>query len=131
MKNQFLCPYCESVLNPNVKIALAARYGEQRGLMLLSPQPGNYKFLSDSSFAAALEPGAEVVFYCPVCSEDLTSAASDRLVGLLIASPGQPRRRIEFSRIHGVCATFIIDGESVTGYGEDADDFDSVNFFGV
>jgi hypothetical protein len=131
MKNQFLCPHCESVLNPNVKITLAARYGRRRGMMLLSPQPGDYKFLADSSFAEALEPGAEVTFYCPVCSEDLTSPTSDRLVGLLLASPGQRRRRVEFSRTHGVHATFIVDEDSVTGYGEDAEEFGNVNFFGV
>lgn len=131
MKNTFLCPHCHSVLNPNVKIALAARYGQKRGMMLLSPQPGNYKFLADPSFADALKPKAKVTFFCPVCAAELTSRSSDKLVELQLQTPGRPERRIEFSRAHGVHATFIIEDGTVTPYGEDADDFDQVNFFGV
>ena len=60
MKNLFVCPHCQSVLNPNVKILLVASYGKKRGLVLLSPQPGNYKFIADSSFEDALRPGASL-----------------------------------------------------------------------
>jgi hypothetical protein len=131
MKNLFLCPHCEAVLNPNVKITLAARYGRRRGMMLLSPQPGNYKFITDPSFAEALKPGARLTFYCPVCSEELTSQASDRVVELHMSTPGRPLRRVGFSRAHGVRATFIVDEDSVTLYGEDADEFENLNFFGM
>jgi hypothetical protein len=131
MKNLFVCPHCQAVLNPNVKITLAAQHGRQRGMMLLSPQPGNYKFITDQSFAEALSPGVELTFFCPVCSEELTSQASDRLVELQMVTPGRPPRRVGFSRAHGVRATFIVDEDSVTIYGEDADEFENLNFFGV
>ena len=38
--------------------------------------------------------------------------------------------RMEFSRTYGEHATFIVDGQEVTAYGEDADDYQDVNFFG-
>jgi hypothetical protein len=131
MKNRFYCPHCQSVLNPNVKIILAASFNGMRGLILLSPQPGNYKFIADSTFAAALRPGAEVTYSCPVCSADLTSETHDKLVELTMRSADNRARRVAFARSHGVRATFIIDDGTVTPYGEDAEEFETVNFFGV
>lgn len=131
MKNTFLCPHCQSVLNPNVKILLAAKYGGKRGMVLLSPQPGNYRFITDKNFVEALAPGAEVEFYCPVCSKDLTAPSSKQLVEVQLLTPGHEPRRVQFSRAHEVHATFVISGESVTSYGDDADDLDNINFFGV
>lgn len=131
MKNTFLCPHCQSVLNPNVKILLAAKYGGKRGMVLLSPQPGNYKFIADKTFAEALRPGAEVQFFCPVCSQDLTAASSKQMVELRLLTPGHESRRVQFSRAYGVHATFVIDGAEVTTFGDDAEDLDNINFFGV
>ena len=131
MKNLFVCPHCQSGLNPNVKILLVASYGKKRGLVLLSPQPGNYKFIADSSFEDALRPGASLRLFCPVCTEELTSKASEKLVELHLVKPGGEKVEVQFSRAYGVHATFIVDGESVTAYGPDTGDFDHINFFGA
>lgn len=130
MKKQFTCPHCDAVLNPNVKIVLVATYRKRRGIVLLSPQPGNYKFICDESVESRLKPGAKVRFSCPVCAGDLTSPAHDRFAELHMGAAGQEPVKIEFSRIFGTHATFVIDGEEVTTYGEDVETFGNTNFFG-
>jgi predicted RNA-binding Zn-ribbon protein involved in translation (DUF1610 family) len=131
MKNVFTCPHCQAVLNPSVKILLVVSYRKTKGLILLSPQPGNYKYMCDSSIEQKLAPGSKMRFSCPVCAENLTSPANSQMVELRMAAPGRKPRRVEFSRIYGKRATFIFDGEDVLAFGEDADDVGSTNFFGA
>jgi hypothetical protein len=131
MKNVFSCPHCNAVLNPSVKILLVIGYRKKKGMILLSPQPGNFKFICDSSVEKHLSHGAKVRFSCPVCTSDLTSPANTQFVELRMAAPGNRSRRVEFSRIFGKHATFIVDGDGVIPFGEDADDMGETNFFGV
>ena len=131
MKNVYSCPHCRSVLNPNIKILLAARYGRKRGMMLLSPQPGNFWFICDFELRSALKPGAMVSLSCPVCAEDLTSSTSKNLAELRLMAHGKTYKRVEFSRRYGEQATFIVDGDNVVTYGDDVELYDELNFFGV
>ncbi len=130
MKSTFACPHCQSVLNPSVKILLAVKYKTKQGMILLSPQPGNFKFICDPSVSAVMKPGATLTFFCPVCAKDLTSPANKKFVELILVDPNHHTRKVEFSRIHGTHATFVIDGDNVTPFGDDVDDFGSTNFFG-
>ncbi len=130
MKNTFVCPHCEGVLNPNVKIFLIAATKRGRGLILLSPQPGNYKYMCDKTLQDCLRPGDMITLSCPLCTKDLTSPDNKKLTQLELRLTGHEPRRVEFSRVFGTHATFIIDGEDVTSFGEDADDFGTANFFG-
>jgi hypothetical protein len=129
MKWTYACPHCRAVLNPHTKIILAARRGRRRGLILLSPQPGNYQSIVDESFA--LREGETVELCCPACGHDLASSAAHRLAEILLLRPGAAPRRVEFSRVYGEHATFILDGEKIVPYGDDAGAFDRVNFFGA
>lgn len=131
MKNTFLCPHCGSVLNPSVKILLVARHHDRRGMILLSPQPGNFKYICDQTLEEGLKPGDVVAFSCPVCTSDLTSVADHRFAELQLRAPGHPDRKVEFSRAFGTHATYVIDGRSALAYGEDAGDGDPTNFFGA
>ncbi len=131
MKNLYVCPHCGAVLNPNVKIILVVHHRGRRGLILLSPQPGNFKFVVDPGIEAILELGAAVKFACPACAADLTSPANRQFAELNLVVPGQEPRRVEFSRLYGTHATFIVSGDQVKAYGEDVDDYRRVNFFGV
>ena len=130
MKNTFVCPHCQGVLNPNVKIVLAAKCKRRQGLVLLSPQPGNYKYLCDPSLQDVFQPGVTITFSCPLCAADLTAKGKPKFTHLEWHVASQEPRRVEFSRIFGTYATFILDGDEVTSYGEDAGDFKSTNFFG-
>ncbi len=80
MKRVYLCPKCESVLNPNVKIILTATKGKKRGLLLLSPQPGNYRFFAAPELELA--DGEKVEFHCPVCRVSLACHADPNLAEL-------------------------------------------------
>jgi len=50
---------------------------------------------------------------------------------LMMLDPNQNSRKVEFSRILGTHATFIVDGDDVTPYGKDVEDTNSTNFFGA
>ena len=131
MKNLFCCPHCDAVLNPSVKILLKVLYRKKQGMILLSPQPGNFKYICDKSIQDVLNDGATVTFFCPVCSAELTSPTNKKLAALNLVGPAGDERRVEFSRVYGTHATFIVDGAEVIAFGEDADDFSKTNFFGA
>ena len=131
MKRSYQCPHCHGVLNPNVKVILAVRYRKRECLMLLSPQPGNFKVICDEEFEREVPDGASVHFRCPLCAADLTSPRSKKFAHLLVANPGGTMSRVEFSRVQGVHATFVVTEDEVTPYGADAVGYDPVNFFGA
>lgn len=131
MRNVYVCPYCAVNLNPSVKIVLVAEYGGHKGLILLSPLPGNYRFVCDRVLAETMEPGAMVAFHCPVCGADLTAPGNSDFAELHLITAGRKPRRLQFSRRHGTHATFIIAGEEVIAYGDDSEEFTRRNFFGA
>ncbi len=131
MKNSFVCPHCKGVLNPNVKILLVAVNKKRKGMVLLSPQPGNYKYLCDSSLQDAFRPGDTITYSCPLCAANLTAKGNPKFSQLELHAPGHNPRRVDFNRVFGTHATFIIDSGEVTAYGDDADVFKSTNFFGA
>jgi len=130
MKSTYLCPHCHANLNPNVKIVLLASHRRRKGLILLSPQPGNYKYVWDEHLAEVVTPGVKVTFSCPVCHADLTSKANRDFAELFLDSPDKKPKRVLFSRKHGTHATFIEKGDVFAGYGEDVEEFGRTNFFG-
>jgi len=129
MKITFACPH--SVLNPSVKVLLGVKFNKKQGLILLSPQPGNFKIICDASVSAALKPGSALNFFCPVCATNLVSPSNKKFAQLNMVDPNMHKRVVEFSRIFGTHATFVIDGDHVTPYGDDVDDAGSTNFFGA
>ncbi len=131
MKSVYGCPHCETVLNPSVKVLLVVKYSKKKGMILLSPQPGNFKFICDKTVEGALSPGATVTFFCPVCGADLTSPGNKKFAELAFFDPNGHKRKVEFSRVYGTHATFVIDGDEVQAYGDDAEDFNATNFFGA
>ncbi len=128
MKKRYLCPFCRVVLNPNIKIVFSVHKGAHRGLMLFNAKPGDYGFIADPDFP--LNEGETVNFHCPVCAKSLTSPTNDHFIEVLLDQGDSTLSKVEFSRVYGEHATFIVDGEDVEAYGEDAQDFDDINFFG-
>lgn len=131
MRNIYACPHCEVNLNPGVKIVLLAQYKQRRGLILMSPLPGNYRFTCDKALAEIMERGALVTFHCPVCQADLTVPGNSDFAELHMVGSGRKPRRVQFSRRYGTRATFVIAGDEVIAYGEDSEDFSTRNFFGA
>ncbi len=130
MKSIFGCPHCHNVLNPSVKILLVVSYKGKRGMILLSPQPGNFKFICDKSVTKVVKTGATVTFSCPVCAETLTSNRNNKFAELERIDANGNTRLVEFSRVFGTHATFILDGNDVETFGDKACEFPSTNFFG-
>ncbi len=99
-------------------------------MILLSPQPGNFKSICDKSVSSLVQDGDKVTFSCPVCSEVLTSPKNKDFCELIMGGSGQNDKLVEFSRVFGRHATFIIDGGEVSSYLGEDDDLDHLNFFG-
>ncbi len=130
MKNLYLCPHCHSNLNPSVKIVLVASHRQRKGLILLSPQLGNFQFVIDDHVAEVVKAGTKVKFSCPVCAADLTSGLNRDFAEIYLDSPDKKPRRMLFSRSFGTHATFVDKGDVTATYGEDVEDYDRINFFG-
>lgn len=128
MKRLYECPHCRATLNPNVKIVLQAAKGSNRGLILLSPQPGNYTVHPAENLD--LQNGDLLTFRCPVCHADLQSPISKDLAEIGFRNVNGEVGRVSFSRVFGEHATFFIVGEEVRVYGEDAGRYKGLNPFG-
>ena len=113
------CPSCATHLNPREDLILAATTRGQKGLVLLHPEPGNYRVSLSHGFP--LERGDVVQFFCPLCRADLTSALDANLVQLESTShEGDEKGIVVFSRVYGDHATFVVTRGTVNAFGEDA-----------
>lgn len=128
MTDRYHCPFCNATLNPGTKVVLRGSQGERSGLCLLSPQVGDYASVLPEELA--LRPGDTLRFSCPVCGADLTSPHDTQLCELLLVRDAAPLR-VDFSRVYGEHATFVVVGDQVRRFGDHADKYDTVNFFGV
>jgi hypothetical protein len=123
MPYSYLCPRCKANLSPNIRVVLIARYNNHTGLVLMSPKPGDFRFICDKGFYNGVKRGDTLEFFCPVCTKSLNSPHADHFTELLIID----RRRLDqepwiirFSRVSEEHATFVYDGETVKAFGEDA-----------
>jgi len=128
MRRAYFCPHCRGLLNPGTKVVFVIEHGRDRGLMLLSPELGDYATVLAESFP--IEPGTRNDFFCPICHHDLTSPASDNLVEILCRLPDDSEARVAFSRVAGEHATFVCGPRGVASFGEHARLYESANFFG-
>ena len=126
MTRKYTCPHCHGTLNPNRKIILRAELGEQRGLFLFSPRPGNYDVLVPEGFK--LRKHDVVEFACPLCNHNLRSAHDPSLAEIQATESTDRVASVAFSRTYGVHATYFITSERVRSYGEHA--HADVNFWG-
>jgi hypothetical protein len=129
MGRSYYCPHCRKLLNPGTKVIFLVENGPEMELVLLSANLGDYSVVTSRSMS--LLDGAIYTFRCPLCRADLTSGENDKLVDLLSrAGEDDPPVRVSFSRIHGEHATFLMADDGVDRFGEHADRYDNLNFFG-
>ncbi|MBN2175643.1 MAG: hypothetical protein JW731_16050 [Bacteroidales bacterium] len=130
MDNRFLCPHCRSDLKVGDHIVFAAtnRFG-RKGVLMLSPELGNYTILHDEHFK--YKPGEHLDFYCPVCHGNLAIPhVSKELAEVLMVDDEGVEYRIIFSEIAGKKVTIQVkDDQMVKVFGEDADSY--TNFWGI
>ncbi|MBN2360645.1 MAG: hypothetical protein JXR83_14410 [Deltaproteobacteria bacterium] len=128
MANDYFCPHCRSSLNPGAHVVMRISHRRQRGLILLSPQVGNYRRVLPEGFD--LESGELVDFSCPVCGGDLTSPVDRKLGEVLLRRGVDEYARVNFSKVFGERATFVVETSGVHPYGAHAARYDDLNFFG-
>ena len=128
MKRAYFCPHCHGLLNPGTKVIFVIGQERQRGLLLLSPELGDYAVVLAESFP--IKSGARHDFSCPICHHDLTSPANDNLVEILCRLPDGSEARVDFSRVAGEHATFVCGPRGIYSYGEHARLYEGANFFG-
>jgi hypothetical protein len=117
------------MLNPGTKVIFVIGKEDSRGLLLLSPELGDYAVVLAESIP--IERGTVYSFSCPICQHDLVSPVDDRLVEILCRQPDGSDARVDFSRVAGEHATFVRGPSGVRSFGEDAERYAGLNFFGV
>lgn len=121
-KNEFLCPKCRGKLRIGQSIVLAAKDTDgERGLILLSPELGNYETQHHESFNVS--EGVLVDFYCPLCNKKITSTQNKNLASLILREEDGEEYDIIFSQIRGEQCTYKVLGEHVEIFGKHAAEY--------
>jgi predicted RNA-binding Zn-ribbon protein involved in translation (DUF1610 family) len=117
--NDFLCPKCNGQLRiGEYLIFRVSNQKKQNGLILLSPQIGNYTSVKHPSFEVQKEEILE--FSCPVCNSCLVSDIHKNLAHVLMHDDAGQLHEVYFSQVTGEHSTFETAGESIRITGEDA-----------
>ena len=117
--NDFLCPKCMGHIRIGDHIIFKVKNNrKQSGILLLSPQIGNYKSVKHPSFE--IHSGESLEYYCPVCNASLISDIHKDLAHVLLQDETGNSNDVYFSQIVGEQSTFKTDGESVHIAGADA-----------
>ena len=120
MENSFICPYCKGHLKVGHTVIFRVRNQKKHfGLLLLSPQIGNYDSMKNPTFE--YERGEALGFYCPLCSHELSTPIDENLIFLWMVDSHGVEHDIYFSRISGERSTYQVTGDQVTAAGEHAD----------
>jgi len=100
-----------------------------KGLVLLSPELGNYSILHVPAFS--YKDGEHIDFFCPVCHTDLgIHKVSKDLAGFIMIDEKKVEYNIIFSEIAGKqCTIKLKENTIVESFGEDAGEFS--NFWGA
>ncbi len=126
MKNDYVCPFCRGYLKVKNSVIFSARKenGEQ-GLLLMSPEIGNYTVRKHRSFRLA--DGERTDLYCPICHANLMAQNyNENLARIIQIDEENEENIVLISEIVGERCTYVIHGKKVEKYGDDA-----VNYFGA
>lgn len=116
--NNFLCPKCLAHICVGNHLIIKVRNQKKKyGLLLLSPQIGNYSSIKHPEFE--IQEGEVLEFFCPACSSSLESDVHGNLVHVLL-DENDHVHDVYFSRISGEKSTFETSGDALRIAGEDA-----------
>jgi uncharacterized protein YbaR (Trm112 family) len=130
MNNRFLCPKCRSDLKINEQIILSAQNGKgDKGILILSPELGNYSLNHDRHFN--IEQGEHINLFCPVCHKNLGIPQVNKdLAEVIMLDEKGLEYEIIFSEIAGKkCTIKVKDKKIIESFGEDV--YEYTNFWGV
>lgn len=119
MEKQYSCPHCSGHVKVGDNIIIIGKNSvNQKGIILLHPEIGNYSSLKHPKFM--LETNETVELFCPLCQKSLSSDFDNNLSHLLLTE-NEKTSDVYFSKIHGEQSTFLVDGDTVTATGEHSD----------
>lgn len=129
MESNYICPHCKSNLKPNKHIVFSVHAeADKKGLIMLSPQIGNYEIIHDQD-STGIIAGDKLKVYCPVCFERLgVDDVDENLAMIEIIDQDGNRSKLYFSKIVGEKATYKITGDDVERFGEN---HEAYNYWGV
>jgi len=117
--NDFLCPKCKEHIRVGDNIIFKVKTTKKQiGLLLLSPQIGNYSSIKHPSFE--IKQGDALSFFCPVCNTSLMSDIHPNLALVLMKDENGESYAVYFSQVAGEHSTYKTDGDAVQATGEDA-----------
>jgi hypothetical protein len=115
----FLCPECRGhILVGDHLIIKVKNRKKQTGLLLLSPQIGNYTSVRHPSLE--IQTGETMEFFCPICNASLTSDIHKNLAHVILNDETGKSNDVYFSQIVGEYSTFETDGDALHVTGADA-----------
>lgn len=124
--NDYLCPNCKGHLNVGEHIVFATKTKRgHKGLLMLSPNVGEYTYKHHDQFM--LEKGEKVDFECPICQGDLTSTRNkDHAMIYMIGMEDNMEYELHFSKVAGNKSTYVVAGDNVEEFGDDALNFEEL-----
>ena len=127
MEKSFHCPFCHGQLYINEHIVFSARSeSHQRGLVLLTPDLGDYRAIRHPDFR--IHTGEHVDFYCPICHANLMFEKNGKKFTRIMMMEVGEEYEVLFSQIAGERATYVIGDKTVKAFGDDANE--GINFWG-
>ncbi|PKP53094.1 MAG: hypothetical protein CVT92_05855 [Bacteroidetes bacterium HGW-Bacteroidetes-1] len=118
MRTDYQCPHCNGHLQIDNHLILSVKHDNDPGMILMmNPGVGNYQTQYHPSHT--IIDGQKFKFYCPICSNELTSDLNENLVMVLIREEDKTYE-LHFSRIAGQKSTYKIMGKEVQTFGIDA-----------
>lgn len=119
MEKHYTCPHCSGHVKVGENIILIGKNtANEKGIILLHPQVGNYSSLKHPKFN--IKTNESIRLMCPLCHESLCSDFDPHLSHLILHE-GDKHYDVYFSCIRGEHSTYLVDGETVTATGEHSD----------
>ncbi|MFC2096353.1 hypothetical protein ACFLQ3_01470 [Bacteroidota bacterium] len=116
MKQNFICPRCKGFLNVGDHIILSVENKNNNGLILFSPELGNYTTQKNPNFET--KEGEKYEFFCPLCQKKLAADIHDNLSHIIMVDSDNSEYQILFSKIAGEKSTYKIIGEATEIFGD-------------
>jgi hypothetical protein len=126
--SDYLCPKCRGHLRVGNELIFSTRTASgTAGLVLLSPEVGDYTVLKHPSYV--FKQGEHVDFFCPICHENLEATEySKNLAKVLAVDEHGKESTLVFSEIVGERCTYKLTDRHLEAFGDDSPHY--MNFFG-
>lgn len=112
-----MCPKCKGYLNVGQHVIFSVSTAKnKKGLMLLSPELGDYSVVCHPSLT--LTEGEKINFHCPICHARLASKKHINLAKVLMVDEKNEVYEVYFSEIAGERCTFQIMSGNFRVFGE-------------